>query len=149
MSQSIKSPDTRARELASKAIETLEDVMENAIKDSDRIKAAETILDRGYGKAAQAVISIPADKQNAALLANLSDEQLVAIIEQKKLPSLAPSQPLITVPASAPAPAPTSTPRPSKTLTIPPNSISVHGPVDSFGDEPETPINIEIDPLLL
>ena len=39
--------------LAPKALETLADVMSNSVKDSDRVKAAEVILDRGYGKATQ------------------------------------------------------------------------------------------------
>jgi len=54
-------------------------------KDSDRIRAAEAILDRGYGKPSQAVISIPATKQQAALLASMSDADLVAIMESKPL----------------------------------------------------------------
>jgi hypothetical protein len=39
--------------LAPKALETLADVMANSDRDSERVKAAEVILDRGYGKATQ------------------------------------------------------------------------------------------------
>ena len=45
--------------------------MENAVEDRDRIRAAESILDRGYGKAAQAIIAVPASRRQAALLASL------------------------------------------------------------------------------
>ena len=41
--------------LAPKALETLADVMANSDRDSDRVKAAEVILDRGYGKATQPI----------------------------------------------------------------------------------------------
>lgn len=39
--------------LAPEALKTLAHVMANADRDSDRVKAAEVILDRGYGKATQ------------------------------------------------------------------------------------------------
>jgi len=41
--------------LAPKALETLKEIMSGEGKDSDRIKAAEVILDRGYGKATQPI----------------------------------------------------------------------------------------------
>gem|GEM_PF-6966942 len=76
----------QAQELAPCALEALSDVLTNPMsKDSDRIRAAEAILDRGYGKPSQAVISIPATKQQAALLASMSDADLVAIMESKPL----------------------------------------------------------------
>jgi hypothetical protein len=40
--------------LAPEALKTLADVMANG-KDSDRVKASEVILDRGYGKATQQI----------------------------------------------------------------------------------------------
>ncbi len=89
--------DERARELANVAIDTLEDVMRDGIKDSDRIKAAEAILDRGFGKAAQAIIQVPASQRQQAMLSALTDEQLVAIIEKKALPRALPSQSMIDV----------------------------------------------------
>jgi len=41
--------------LAPQALATLADVMNNGDKDSDRVKASEIILDRGYGKATQVI----------------------------------------------------------------------------------------------
>lgn len=103
-----KGIDELARAHAPRAIELLADTMESAVEDRDKIRAAEAILDRGYGKPSQAIIAIPANRRQAALLAGMSDEQLVAVIEQKQLPRLIPRQPMVTVTPSA------------------------HGPVDSF-----------------
>ena len=47
----------------------------------DRLRAAETIIDRAYGKAAQAVIALPADRAARQLASQYSDEQLDNIIE--------------------------------------------------------------------
>ena len=93
-----KGIDELARAHAPRAIELLADTMESAVEDRDRIRAAEAILDRGYGKPSQAIIQVPASRRQAALLAGMTDEQLVAVIEQKQLPRLL--QPLITVPAA-------------------------------------------------
>ena len=98
-----------ARSHAPRALTLLADAMETAETDKDRIRAAEAILDRGYGKPSQAIIQIPANRRQAALLAGMSDEQLVAVIEAKKLPRLTPAQPMVTVQACA-APASTRTP---------------------------------------
>jgi hypothetical protein len=111
-----KGIDEQARIHAPKAIETLADIMESAVEDKDRIRAAESLLDRGYGKPAQAIIQVPANRRQAALLAAMSDDDLVAVIEQKKLPSLAPRQPMVTIPA------------PSK---------SSHGPTDLYDSAPD------------
>ena len=44
------------KELTPQAVETLKGIMLNPLaKDADRIKAAEIIMDRGYGKPTQAV----------------------------------------------------------------------------------------------
>ncbi len=110
-----------AREHGPRALELLADTMESAIEDRDRIRAAEAILDRGYGKASQAIIAVPASRRQAALLASMSDDQLVAVIERKQLPRMAPAHPL---------------------TTVNPRGASVHGPAsDSYADE--------LDPLLL
>ena len=90
-----------ARIHAPRAIELLADTMETAVEDRDKIRAAEAILDRGYGKPSQAIIAIPASRRQQALLAGMSDEALVAVIESKKLPRL--SQPLVTVNPHGPA----------------------------------------------
>ncbi len=103
-----KGIDELARAHAPRAIELLADTMESAVEDRDKIRAAEAILDRGYGKPSQAIIAIPANRRQAALLAGMSDEQLVAVIESKQLPRLIPRQPMVTVTPGA------------------------HGPIDSF-----------------
>lgn len=74
------SADSLARVHMAEAIGTLVSVMRSrASKDSDRLRAAETLLDRGYGKAAQAVVSVPARQVVSRQLAAMTDEQLLAI----------------------------------------------------------------------
>jgi len=90
-----------ARAHAPRAITLLADAMETAETDKDRIRAAEAVLDRGYGKPSQAIIQIPANRRQAALLAGMSDNQLVSIIESKKLPRLT-RQPMVTILAKDP-----------------------------------------------
>ena len=119
---STKGIDELAREHAPRAIELLANVMETAVEDRDVIRAAESLLDRGYGKPAQAIIQVPANRRQAALLAAMSDDQLVAVIEQKQLPRLHPAQPLITVPAATPR-------------------VNVHGPAAQA-------YAVDLDPLL-
>lgn len=97
-----KGVDELARGHGPRAIELLADIMESAMEPKDVIRAAEAILDRGYGKPSQAIIAIPANRRQAALLAGMTDEQLVAVIEAKQLPSLRPAQPLITIQPSEP-----------------------------------------------
>jgi hypothetical protein len=122
-----KGIDELAREHAPRAIDILADTMESATEDRDRIRAAEALLDRGYGKPAQAIIQVPANRRQAALLAAMSDEQLVAVIEQKKLPSLAPRQPMVTVSAN---------PRTGEALS----RRSSHGPADLYADSAPDPL---------
>lgn len=97
--------DDLAKVHGPRAIELLADVMETASEPKDVIRAAEAILDRGYGKPSQAIIAIPANRRQAALLASMSDEDLVSVIQAKQLPRLGPAQPLITVTASRHGPA--------------------------------------------
>jgi hypothetical protein len=52
------------------------------IKPDQRLKAAQTILERGHGKAVQAVIQVPARARIAAQLASLSDEALLEIAQR-------------------------------------------------------------------
>jgi hypothetical protein len=92
-----KGVDELAKDYGPRAIDILADTMESAVEDRDRIRAAEAILDRGYGKPSQAIIAIPANRRQAALLAGMSDEQLVAVIEAKQLPRLGAPQPMVTV----------------------------------------------------
>jgi hypothetical protein len=52
------------------------------IKPGERIRAAETILDRGHGKAVQAVISVPSKAKLAAVMSAMSDEALLQIAKR-------------------------------------------------------------------
>lgn len=101
-----KGIDELAREHAPNAVTLLAEMMDREafpwIEPRDRIRAAEAILDRGYGKPSQAIIQVPATRRQAALLASLTDDQLVAVIEQKQLPRLQPAQSLITVAPATP-----------------------------------------------
>lgn len=125
-----KGVDELARDHGPRAVEVLADMMETAMEPRDVIRAAEAILDRGYGKPSQAIIAIPANRRQAALLAGMSDEQLVAVIEQKQLPRLTPAQPMVTVEREGIT---------RQEQLIPVRRVSSHGPTDSFPD---------IDPLL-
>lgn len=129
-----KAIDEIARGHGARAIEVLTEVMDDwSAEDRDRIRAAEAVLDRGYGKPNQAIISVPASRQQQALLAGMSDAQLVAIIEAKQLPRLTPAQEMVTVEA-APTTRLTETPKASV--------ASIHGPADDTYAEPA------LDPLL-
>lgn len=127
MSSSTKPIDEVAREHAERAVQILADVMEFAAEDRDRIRAAESILDRGYGKASQAIIQVPASKQQAAILAGMTDAQLVAIIEAKQLPRLGGPQTIVDVP--------NATTKPVNTNSAPPPNTN-HGPAEEiYADE--------------
>lgn len=65
-------------------------------ENKDRLRAAEAILDRGHGKAAQAIIQVPATLQMQRKLATLTNDELMAIVKGSPLPRLAlPSLPSI------------------------------------------------------
>ena len=82
--------DELARHHTERAIATLAEIMEDPIaEDKDRIKAASEILDRGHGKASQAIIAVPATREQRQLLAALSDAELMKRITSTPLPSLA------------------------------------------------------------
>lgn len=88
-----------ARDHTERALNVITEIMDDPFEEArDRLRAAETIIDRGHGKAAQAVIAIPASRQLAAALAGLSDEQLVSIVNAQPLPRLldhAPAGPVV------------------------------------------------------
>jgi hypothetical protein len=71
----------KARALGERAIDVLSEIMDDWSEEAQhRIRAAESILDRGYGKAAQAVIAIPMERQRQAALAQMSDDELTQVI---------------------------------------------------------------------
>lgn len=76
------SADRLARAYTTEAISALVDVMRDPLaKGSERVAAANAILDRGHGKATQAVITVPAKGAAAQRLAQLSMDKLMAMIE--------------------------------------------------------------------
>ena len=56
------------------------------IKPGERLRAAETILDRGHGRAVQAVISVPSRQKLAAVMSAMSDEALMQIARRGEYP---------------------------------------------------------------
>ena len=85
-----KTADAHAREYAGEAIDVLHDLMVDPSQEArDRIRAAESLLERGHGKAVSAVISVPLEKRQRAEVAAMSDEELMAAIREVPLPRLA------------------------------------------------------------
>ena len=75
------SADSLARLHTAEAVGTIVEIMRNAGSVKDRQRAAEFIIERGHGKAVQAVITVPARQAIAAKLASLSDDALLAIAQ--------------------------------------------------------------------
>lgn len=91
---------------AQEAMESLLLTMRNSLSPQARVAAANSILDRAYGKAAQAIINQPG---NAGLL-SMSDDALDAELEaQVEMPALPP--PALSV--DSPRPSPRVVPRDS------------------------------------
>lgn len=67
---------TLAREYCAEAIGTLVSVMRNGLLDTDRIRAAALILDRGLGKSPAVVAHL-----NGRDAADYTDDELLAIID--------------------------------------------------------------------
>lgn len=76
--------DSLARLYTAEAMGLLVQVVRGDVeaKTSERIRAAEDILDRGHGRAVQAVISVPARQAVAARLAAMSDDALLQIAQR-------------------------------------------------------------------
>lgn len=67
----------------------LVDVMEDPFaEDKDKIKAADSVLDRGHGKASQALIVLPHVQQFREAAAKLTRADLERIIREAPLPQL-------------------------------------------------------------
>lgn len=89
MSRSPKSVDALARDHDEEAISVIREIMIDPFSEAkDRIRAAETLLDRGHGKAAQAIIAVPATKKMMQQAAALEDSALLEIIRGEPLPRL-------------------------------------------------------------
>ncbi len=89
----IRRVDRLAQEHTERAIETITDIMNsNLAEDRDRIRAAEVILDRGHGKPLTATIALPPSKQQAQMLASMTDDELMAAMTRDPLPRLTQEQ---------------------------------------------------------
>jgi hypothetical protein len=97
----VRLADALAREHTEQAIDRLAEILAHG-EDRDSIRAAEAILDRGHGKAAQAIISIPASKKQQQLLAAMSDEDLLVAIQGTELPRMLEQQPQSATPEQDP-----------------------------------------------
>lgn len=74
-----------ARQHATTAVQALVDVIEDVdSKGSEVVAAANALLDRGYGKPMQAIISVPIPARMSARLAALDDAALLAVIDGSK-----------------------------------------------------------------
>ena|ERR1700674_887670 len=83
--------DSLAREHTERAISVIAEVLNDPFAENkDRLKAADSMLDRGHGKPLTATIALPSNHAHRALLAAMSDEELMARIQGATLPRLAP-----------------------------------------------------------
>lgn len=72
-----RSLDNLAREHTERAVEVIAEILNDPLAEPrDRIKAADSILDRGHGKPLTATIALPASRQQAAMLAAMSEAEL-------------------------------------------------------------------------
>lgn len=89
MSPKKRGASDMAREHTEQAIQTIAEVMNDPFAENrDRLAAANAMLDRGHGKAAQAVIAIPPLRAAREEAARLTDDELDAIILSAPLPQL-------------------------------------------------------------
>jgi hypothetical protein len=92
--QNGRNVDAQAREYSGEAIEVLHELMTDPFQEArDRIRAAESLLERGHGKAVSAVISVPLERRQKAEMAAMTDEELMAAIRDTPLPRLAAPRP--------------------------------------------------------
>jgi hypothetical protein len=84
---------SRADQLAQRhtdaAIEVVREVMTDPFAENrDRLAAAKLMLERGHGTSGPAVIQLPMDRRAAAMIAAMSDDELMAIVRAAPLPRL-------------------------------------------------------------
>lgn len=84
----------QARELSPGALRVLSEIADDPVAaESARVSAANSILDRAYGKPVQATISVPVDRGAAAKLVALDDSALLALIAAaRQVERIAPRQ---------------------------------------------------------
>ena len=91
----IRSLDNLAREHTERAVKTIADIMDDPLsEDRDRLNAAAQLLDRGHGKPLTATIALPMNRQQAAMLAAMSDDDLMQHIQGAQLPRLNQREPI-------------------------------------------------------
>jgi hypothetical protein len=84
-----RNADSQARDHTEEAIGVLHDIMVDPFQEAkDRLRAAESLLERGHGKAVSAVVSIPLERRQKAEMAAMTDEELMAAIRDTPLPRL-------------------------------------------------------------
>jgi len=89
MQKVFRSLDSMAREHTELAVKVIADVMADPFAENrDRLKAANDLLDRGYGKPLVATIALPANRAAAARLAAMSDDDLMLAVQSAPLPRL-------------------------------------------------------------
>lgn len=89
MSVSDKSITEQAQSYSNEAIKTFAEVMRDPLAENrDRLRAAENLVDRGHGKAVTP-IAVKTQEKLRDQLAELSDDELYAIVHAEPLPSLA------------------------------------------------------------
>lgn len=77
--------DSVARAHGLDALAVIHEVMvDKTAKANDRLRAAEMLLDRGYGKPTAAVIQVPAGRALSARLAAMSDDALLALMQKSQ-----------------------------------------------------------------
>lgn len=90
MTAAKKPADAQARDHTDEAIDVIHSIMIDPFSEAkDRLRAAETLLDRGHGKAVSAVISVPLARRQQTQLAAMTDEELMVHIRETPLPRLA------------------------------------------------------------
>lgn len=86
--------DSLARDHTERAVETIAEIMNDPFAENkDRLKAADSILDRGHGKPLAATIALPGNRAQLAALAAMSDEELMREIQGTELPRLIKHEP--------------------------------------------------------
>lgn len=84
-----RTADDIARDYTAEALDTIHEIMvEPLAEHRDRLRAAETLLDRGHGRAVSAVIQVPAGKRLQAQLIGMTEEQLYEVIRAQPLPRM-------------------------------------------------------------
>lgn len=87
--KSNRSADDLARDYTDDAIETFAEVMRDPLAEHrDRIRAAENLIDRAYGKAVTPV-AVQHSGKLSHQLAEMTDDQLYAVLRREPLPRLA------------------------------------------------------------